>query len=165
MKKLLIVVLLALLALSSSPAYAQVPEQGKKQGPPTLAYYDAQINVLLPRLAEFQGDYHNATGRYYQALRSHSEVPDVLSEPDHLSGKPTDQDEDLAYFWGRAHAALPAKIGWAFSINTYSGPDGDGYVLTANAEIDGETWTRSVNVGPEDWRSSDWTVVTEPVIP
>ena len=157
MKKMF--VLFALLAIVLTVSPVTVHAQEKKQGPPTLAYYDAQINVLLPRLIGFQEGYHNATGKHYQALKSHSQAPTVPIEPDRMSGKPTDQAEDLAYFWDN-EAHLPKKLDWAFAINTYSGPDGDGYVLVVTAAlIRDETWTRSVNVGPEEWRSTEWIQV------
>ncbi len=152
MKRIVVLFTLLVLMLPISPVHAQT----RKQIPPTLEYYDAQIDVLLPHLADFQLSYHDAAGKYYQALQSHSQAPSVVTEPDQLSGKPTDQAEDLAYFW-KDQAYLPAKLGWSFAINTYAGPDGDGYVLVVTGDIEGKIWSRSINVGPEEWRTSDWT--------
>lgn len=154
MKTKSLLIAMILLALTVSPVQAQ------QKSPPTLAYYDAQIRVLMPRLETFQADYHNATGKHYQALQSHTTPPSVPAEPDQLSGNPDDQADDLAYFWDN-YAHLPPQIAWAFAINTYSGPAGDGYVLVVTADVDDALWTRAVNVGPEDWRTFDWTEVTE----
>lgn len=146
--------LFTLLALAAfvTPVSAQQPAE-----PAALAYYDAQINVLLPRLSAYQLQYFAANGRYYQALESHSTAPDVPLPPDGLSDSPTDQDENLAYFW-QTFAGLPSELAWSFKIDTYSGPDGDGYVLTVSTDIDGQIWMRSINHGPDNWRAADWYV-------
>ena len=50
--------------------------------PNELQYYDAQIDVLRPRLELFQAQYYEVNGRYYQALTSHTTAPDVPEVPD-----------------------------------------------------------------------------------
>ena len=127
--------------------------------PNELAYYDAQINVLLPRLEAFQAQYYAVNGRYYQALTSHTSAPDVPEVPDAINQSPTDQPEDLALFWD-TFAELPDVLAWSFRIDTYSGPDGAGYVLTVETVVNGETWRRSVNYGPDTWRAAEWYLVT-----
>lgn len=126
--------------------------------PAELQYYDAQIDVLLPRLENFQAQYYAVNGRFYQALESHTAAPDVPTLPDGITTSPTDQPEDLAYFW-EVFAELPDVLAWSFRIDTYSGPDGDGYVLTVSTLVNGETWQRSVNYGPDTWRAVDWYVL------
>jgi hypothetical protein len=152
MKTNVLLITLLALALCVTPVSAQASES-----PAQLDYYDAQINVLMPRLAEYQTAYFTTNGKYYQALTSHTTAPDVPTPPDGLSDSPSDQDENLAFFW--YDAALPQELAWAFRIDTYSGPDGDGYVLTVTTEIDGGTWTRSINHGPDTWRAADWYLV------
>ncbi len=157
MKKLFALSLVLMLALSIAPmtrASAQVTAF-----PAELEYYDAQINVLLPRLESFQAQYYNINGRYYQALTSHTSAPDVPTVPDGIQSSPTDQDETLAYFWN-SFAALPNQLAWSFSIDTYSGPDGDGYVLNVETVVNGETWRCAINHGPDAWRAADWYLVT-----
>ena len=131
--------------------------QVEYSGPAELQYYDAQIDVLMPRLEAFQATYYAVNGRYYQALTSHATAPDVPAVPDAIDVSPTDQPETLALFWDDI-AELPDTLAWSFRIDTYSAPSGDGYVLTVETVIDGETWTRSINPGPasEDWRAADW---------
>lgn len=138
-----------------------VPVSAQAYYPPELEYYDAQIEVLMPRLEAFQDTYYAVNGRYYQALQSHTEAPQVPELPDGIDESPTDQEETLAYFW-EVFAELPEALAWAFRIDTYSGPAGDGYVLTVLTLTDGELWTRSINHGPaaEDWRASDWSLIT-----
>lgn len=126
--------------------------------PAELAYYDAQINVLLPRLDDFQYQYYVANGRYYQALASHTTAPDVPTIPDAIQSSPTDQEETLAYFW-EVFAALPDQLAWSFSLDTYSGPDGEGYVLNVETSVDGVTWMRSINYGPDVSRNVEWFAV------
>lgn len=151
MKKLLYLIPVLLLAftVTSNVHAAQV------QYPAELEYYDAQINILLPRLESFQFQYYAVNGRFYQALESHITAPDVPTVPDGINSSPTDQPETLAYFWD-VFAELPDVLAWSFRIDTYSGPDGDGYVLTVTTIVNGETWQRSVNYGPDTWRAADW---------
>jgi len=149
MKTKILIFTLILLAFGASPVSAEAPAS-----PAALEYYDAQINVLLPRLEAYQADYYAANGFYYQALASNSTAPDVPIPPDGLSNAPSDQAENLAYFWN--DAALPSELAWSFRIDTYSGPDGDGYVLVIATELDGGTWMRSINYGPDTWRASEW---------
>jgi len=125
--------------------------------PAELEYYDAQIDLLLPRLESFQWQYHAINGRFFQALESHTSAPDVPTVPDGIQLSPTDQPEALAYFW--QYAGLPLTLAWSYRIDTYSGPDGDGYVLSVQTLINGETWQRAVNYGPDTWRSADWYLV------
>jgi hypothetical protein len=155
-KVLLFTMLVFMLTLGVTSASAKPSAK-----PKTVEYYDAQIDVLLPYLESYQADYFAANGRYYQALISHSSAPNVPTPPDGLSNMPSDQDENLAYFWDIAE--LPASLNWSLKIDTYSGPDGDGYVLTVAAKIQGDIWERSINYGPDTWRAADWyQVIPEP---
>lgn len=156
MKKILFPILfvLVVLAFSAQSVAAQAVEPPKQ-----LAYYDAQIEVLMPKLESFQADYHSITGGYYQALESHSAAPNTPTAPDGISKAPTDQDANLAYFWTQ-FATLPDQLAWSFRIDTYSGPDGDGYVLTVTTVVNGATWQRSINRGPDAWRDQNWHDVT-----
>ena len=160
MKKNNVLIILAFLAgnvigITTTNVNAQdvLPGDGGEY-PEQLKYYDAQIDVLLPYLDQFQQEYFVLYERYYQALISHSQVPETLTTPDKLTYHPTDQAENLAYLWDRSY--LPAEIAWAFSIDVYSGPGGDGYVLNIEALVDQVTWIRSINVGPETNRSQGW---------
>jgi hypothetical protein len=158
--KFKIVPLVLALVLLSVPA--SVVSADVQQYPAQLEYYDAQINVMLPRLESFQAQYYDINGRYYQALQSHATAPAVPTVPDAITSSPTDQPEDLALFWS-AFAELPETLSWSFRIDTYSGPSGDGYVVTVAAIIDDQLWMRAVHYGPaaESWRGFDWTQVTE----
>lgn len=150
---LLFVIVLVAFALPQASAQAVGNEY-----PPALVYYDAQIDVLWPRLQTFQDQYRTVNGIYYQSLESNSTVPEVPTLPDGLNDAPSDQPESLALFW-QDFAELPSELAWAFRIDTYSGPDGDGYTLTATTVIDGQVWERSLNYGPDTWRDADWYLV------
>jgi hypothetical protein len=146
--------LIGLLAFSATnPMQASAAQT--VQYPAELQYYDAQIDLMLPRLEAFQSQYYTVNGRYYQALESHTAAPDVPTLPDGIHNAPTDQPEDLALFW-ETFAELPDVLAWSFRIDTYSGPEGDGYVLTAETVVNDQTWKRSINYGPDAWRGSDW---------
>ena len=150
MKKMLITTFLVLVLFAAVPAQAQ-----QEYYPAELAYYDAQVNIMLPRLELYQAQYFYANGIYFQSLISHSTAPDAPLPPDGLGNSPTDQDQNLAYFWN-VFAALPSQLAWSFSIDTYAGDSGAGYVLNVLTVIDGSLWMRSINYGPENWRGSEW---------
>lgn len=158
MFKFKIVSLVLALMLLSVPA--SVVSADAQQYPSQLEYYDAQINVMLPRLQSFQAQYYGINGRYYQALQSHATAPAVPTVPDAITSSPTDQPESLALFW-EAFAELPETLAWSFRIDTYSGPSGDGYLLTVAAIIDGQLWSRAIHYGPdaENWRGYEWTQI------
>ncbi len=149
--------LLLMLAVSVVPVTSAQAQTD--QFPAELEYYDAQIDLLIPRLDDFEYQYYIVNGRYYQALESHTTAPEVPTVPDGIESSPTDQPESLALFWD-VFAELPDTLAWAFRIDTYSGPDGDGYVLTVSTVVNGETWQRSVNYGPDTWRNANWYKLT-----
>lgn len=155
MKKItLITIALALmLILTVSVAYAQEPN------PPQLDYIDAQLAVFLPRLETFQNDYYYNNGQYYQALQSHTAPPAGVVPAD-VTSHPTDQDAILATLWD--FAGLPDETNWSLQIDTYNGPSGPGYVLTVKTDVNGSIWIKSINYGPDTYRSADWYMfVTE----
>lgn len=142
------------------PAVAAANVHDESAAPlPQLDYIDAQIDVFMPRLQQFQADYIAANGSYYQALESHSLAPVGSEAADNLDGHPTDQEASLAPLWD--DTGLPYEINWSFSVGTYDGPGGSGYVLTVTAIIDGTAWVRSINMGAESHRNADWHMVTE----
>lgn len=157
MKRMLYLIpLLLMLAVTVLPATAAQAQAD--QYPAELAYYDAQIDLLIPRLDDFQYQYYVTNGRYYQALESHASAPDVPVVPDGIDQSPTDQLEALAYFWTNV-AELPEVLAWAFKVDTYNGPDGEGYVLTVSTVVNGNVWQRSINYGPDVSRNAAWYLV------
>lgn len=155
MKKIAVLFVLLAMLLTVSPVYARADANA----PETLAYYDAQIDVLTPYMELFQADYYTMYGHYFQALTSHSSIPSVPTPPDNLSGHPDDQEQDLAYFWNAVY--LPDELAWSFTIDIYSGPNGDGYVLNVMTIIDGNVWMRAKNFGPDTWQEYNWVMAVE----
>ena len=121
-----------------------------------LEYIDAQVEIFLPHLQTFESDYYAVNGRYYQALESHASAPNVPTVPDGINSSPTDQPETLAFLWDAA--SLPDVLAWSFRVDTYTAPDGSGYVVTIETQVDGVTYRRSINYGPtsENWRAAPW---------
>jgi hypothetical protein len=157
MKQIAVALLVLALTLSAAPA-APVTAQGiAPAGPPPLKYIDAQINVMMASLRQYQTWYLNNRGKYFQALTSHSVVPNGLGYADMLAQHPTDQTETLADFWN--YAQLPEKVGYSFSVDIYDGPLGRGYVLVVKADVGGTIYTRAENSGPENWRTTEWAPV------
>ncbi len=137
--------------------FAMVPAANAQFSPPQLDYIDAQLDIFMPRLETFQADYLAGHGYYYQLLFSHDQAPDGYQPPDHIQPIPNDQAESLISIW--EFADLPPSINWRWRIDVYDSDVGYGYVVTVETVVDGETWRREINYGPDDWRGNDWTVV------
>jgi hypothetical protein len=153
MKRLLPLFVILMLMVSIIPASA-APAAEPRYVPAGLDYIDAQVNVFMGHLATFQDAYLLEHAQYYQSLESHSSAPDTLTPPDGLEDHPTYQNDDLGVLWEAA--ALPYELAWSFSVGTYDGPDGMGYVLNVSTVLDGKTYSTSINVGPETYRNSEW---------
>jgi hypothetical protein len=94
-------------------------------------------------------------GRYYQGIWTHTDAnlpADGGTATPTKTVKPTDQTED----WNGFNMNFAAKIPTAVSITFYNGPSGKGYVTHYKLLINGEKWMRSVNTGPEAYRTHDW---------
>ncbi len=120
----------------------------------TITAIDKLIGDLSPQLAALQSTYRSTKGRYWQGARTHTIIPlEGLPSAPNLSLKPTDQSES----WAAFGLTLPALSEAALSIETYSGPSGSGYVIHADVYSEGTLHRKSINVGPEPYRTRDWT--------
>jgi hypothetical protein len=54
---------------------------------------------------------------------------------------------------------LPALTEAALTVEIYNGPSGHGYVIHADVISSGVRYRKSTNVGPEIWRTHDWTAL------
>lgn len=115
---------------------------------------DAEVNGWLPRLAIYQNNYAGQNGRYYQMLWSHTAAPSTPTAPNNLLAHPDDQVATGQSFW--LSATMPATPTYRIRVDTYSGPTGAGYVTVLETSINGQSWLKMVNFGPETWRNSDW---------
>jgi hypothetical protein len=152
MKKVFYVLAVMLLTLTAS-----VTAAAEEPLPVQLEYIDAQLTVFLPKLAEFQADYYATNGIYYQALESHSVVPAGAEVASDLESHPTYQDANLASLWDAT--GLPASINFSFRVNQYQGPSGDGYQVVITTIVDGQTWEKTIDTGPND---EPWHQITMP---
>jgi hypothetical protein len=144
--------LLIALASPTAPAIAQVVTPA-----PNFSGIDNIIDQHLPRVATYQAAYLLGHGRYFQGLWSHAATPDEASNnpPDQLTGRPTDQLEDFGAMWSQV-AIGQGRIPMRLRVDVYSGPAGQGYVMTFETSRAGVAYQRVVNVGPESWRNANW---------
>jgi hypothetical protein len=145
---------IALVSAFAAPIHVQADEDLPGQ----LSYINADLDVFIPLLEDYQDSYYVTNDQYFQSLVSHNTPPSGVTAPDNLDSHPEDQDETLADLW--EYASLPDEIAWSFRIDIYSGTGGDGYVLIVETMIDGDTWHREINFGPESYRNMDWFLVT-----
>ena len=120
-----------------------------------LTVIDERLAMALPLIEEIQENYLKNNGVYAQGLFTHSSVPeeDEMVSPDSLDSSPTDQDEtwdDLAT------GVIPASMYTRMKIDTYVSQEGPGYVIVMEKILDGTTYIKSHNVGPESSRSHPW---------
>lgn len=107
--------------------------------------------ALLARLREGQERHRALKGRYWQGAVTHQATPagggKVAGDPDaKVAGEAS---------WRQMGVGV-AESEAAFEVHAYSGPRGDGWTLTAAVEVNGVTWTRTLNVGPESERATPW---------
>ncbi len=112
---------------------------------------------LLLGLTGVQPNYQRQHGRYWQGLRTHAVTPaDGKAAPPDTTVKPTDEAEN----WNALGVALPSSMEIATRVDTYDGPEGQGYVVIGEVEIGGRLWRKCMNVGPETYRTHAWMDVT-----
>jgi hypothetical protein len=124
--------------------------------PQTISAIDSLITNLATQLATLQPPYLSAHGRYWQGARTHSIIPlEGVPTAPNLLAKPTDQTES----WLTFGIVLPALTEAALTVEIYNGPSGHGYVIHADVISSGVRYRKSTNVGPEIWRTHDWTAL------
>lgn len=159
--------LLAMLGFTHTPALAQIDQPTPEPAGDVIlvgtdvADAPADIETLLgktfPSVDQFQKDHFAKFGAYAQVLPLYTNTPaDGIAElPTDLEAKPTDGVKGADLWTAIGEQAYPANL----HIDVYDGPSGLGYVLVVQAKFNGQLWQREINVGPEDYRNSDWTVV------
>ena len=124
-----------------------------------LGRIDALIDGLWPIWVQQQLAYREMTGgRYFQGLLTHSRTPAGDDYPDRWLDHPTDQQ----YRWADFGGLRLSPMSFAVRMDTYTGPEGPGWVACIRAVDRGQTWQCCINYGPEVSRNTDWEVVSEP---
>ena len=127
---------------------------------PLQTTIDNLIADLITQLATLQPPYRAGRNRYWQGTPTHAVPPsDGAATAPNRNSKPTDQTEN----WQTFGIALPATIEASLSVSVYNGPAGQGYVVHAHVIVSGVWHRKSLNVGPDAWRTHTW--LTAKVIP
>jgi hypothetical protein len=119
---------------------------------------NGDIDGLVSSIAALQVSYFSTNGKYWQGLATHSAIPADAAEvaPDMLGDAPSDQVET----WEDFGVSLPGTTCVCLHVDTYNGSSGHGYVVRGQVVLDGTTYNRSVNVGPDYSHSTDgWEIV------
>jgi hypothetical protein len=136
MKKLLAMALIGLLFIATSAVGAQGPDFTTANA----QLYDFSNNLVLA-----QQSYKDVHGEYSQIL----------------PGNTCPSDQNCLDISGLLTDTMVISL----SVNTYLGPGGMGYEVVASHEVDGQTWQRVRQYGPETWREHDWVQVPEEQYP
>ena len=116
---------------------------------------DTQYTLLEATLTALQATELGTTGRYWQALRTHSTVPTDGATALPSVGTATPSDIVVPWPAGIRATALAA----ALEIHAYAGPLGRGYVVLLGLDESGQRQRRDQNYGPETWRTTNWRTV------
>jgi len=125
-----------------------------------LSAIDVGLTQYLPVISGLQDKYQDENGRYWQGLFTHAAPPTDTNTaaPDMLDASPTDQDSS----WDDiAAGTVPAEMLSRVRIDTYKSTQGHGYVVVVEKIINGKTYEKRHNVGPESSRSRDWTELSD----
>jgi len=125
-----------------------------------LDQIDNGIASYIPVITQLQEQYFSQNGRYWQGLFTHASPPsnDNTAAPDQLEQSPTDQD----FSWNDiASGIIPEQMLSRIRIDSYKSAGGHGFVIIAEKIINGETYSKSYNMGPESGRATEWAVVSE----
>lgn len=127
----------------------------------TRTAVDDWLAARWPTVVARQDTYaSNHAGRYFQGVRwvSLAATPsDGGTVAPTLSVKPTDQQET----WSDLNLGALGSVPCSLQIDVYQGPGGWGWVATVEVLFNGTRYSRSRNVGAEDWRTQAWHVVTQ----
>ena len=108
-------------------------------------YYNIEKNSVVLMTPASEG-----LCRYYEYVLKSMHQTEMKS--------PTDQESS----WNDiAGGTIPAEMLSRIRIDTYVSPSGQGFVVIAEKIIDGKTYSKSYNVGPELERSTEWIVISE----
>ncbi len=152
-------VFMALLALALPAQSVSIAAPIATKEPKTVRdEVDVKINGVIANIIAFQAGEAGKSGKFYQVLWSHSQPPadGNLTAPDSIDSFPTDQPGKSARAqWGAA--ILPASLEARMRVDVYDGPQGKGFVIVVQSQLNGATWQRSINYGPETYRDQGWT--------
>lgn len=149
---------LALVVIPLSPTSAAQAPQACDQTQ-KLNAVDNAFQSKLNRIKNYESSYLIAHGRYFQALRTHTNIPDGNNAAiDRGNSKPDYQAETLQALLDGAN--VPNQIPNSFRIDQYDGANGQGYVIILEVIACGKHMMRSVNVGAETYRDQDWFELT-----
>ena len=115
---------------------------------------DDRLATIWPAIQSRQATYAAAhNGRYWQGLRTASVIPadGATATPTIGTRCPSDQPGQP---WPLAIRQTAMEM--AVQIDVYDGPRGTGYVATLYVRINGNTWERAAQVGPESYRAHPW---------
>lgn len=104
---------------------SQAETAGAQQPNPQAC--NSMTETLLPLIESKQQDQMIYSGRLFQGLPTHSEIPATSAIPDQAYNQPTDQPISWVEFLG---ADMPAEMPCRYTIMVYDSPEGSGYDVT-----------------------------------
>jgi hypothetical protein len=144
---------------SGQPEIAQPPQPLLNANPRAIMNaIDRDVADRWPDLIEAQQLQWQRHGRMMQLFDSHSYIPANGSAdlPDQLWARPTYQSEN----WLSTNVISPLDgLPYTARVDAYEAPRGPGFVLVVQVVLEGQTYSRSWQYGPEQWRAHDWMIL------
>ncbi len=147
---------LSLMLIGFISSFGQLPNKTLQTSCNTV------VDDLATQLGSKQASYLLSKGYYFQGVSVTAIVPaDGATVVPDKNVKPTNATQTDT--WTTATITLPASIPCNVTITYYSGPKGKGYTVNGVVIDSGETYYRSVNVGPETDRDHDWSKIVSTI--
>lgn len=116
---------------------------------------DTRLAQIWPVITNRQDTYFQLHGRYWQGIIDpQSLITDATDTDLDSSLHPTDQQETWLDMFG---AQLPAQLPMQIQIDAYQSVEGHGFVATVYVKFNGNIYSRSRGIGPED-RNQSWHI-------
>lgn len=129
---------------------------------------NVKLDDLVTQLSMLQATYKAKNGKYWQGLPCTATIPaDGVAVTVNKTVRPSDQPESWNNLY-KNDATPPQDVGIALDatlpvqlrVDTYARPNEAGYVVVGEVIESTRTYQRCINVGPDTYRSYDWTDVT-----
>lgn len=120
---------------------------------------DLSLVPVITKITESQEARLPGRGAYIQYQPLHRATPEdgAARTPDGKDDLPNADGETWTTLAARTDVTLPEDVN--LRLDAYHAPDGPGYILYLQVNIDRQLWQRAVQQGPETWRTSDWLIV------
>jgi len=134
--------------------------------PQILLDAESNFNNFIPAIKELQRTYYENNGHYWQGLWTHVDPPsdDNGEQPDNLDSNPHDQEiswNDVIASSDLISNAFPDTMILRISIDVYSSPSEQGYIVSLQKTVEESLWEKSICLEGSAETEDDWHITTQ----